>query len=124
MVDVTQISALSVDFHSKRLEAAVENLAKDGLIVSGKATKSVVSIKQNFDHLIEAVSVSDVAALTKRVEKPESPHADSEGYVTVYDMNQSELVTDALEAYRMYESNIRALGLYNKMVSKSYEIGK
>jgi len=124
MDEISQISAAAMDFHNKRLEAALNNLARDGMVVSGKATKDVVAMKSGFSDLIGQVSIDKAQADTRRVQRPDSPYADAEGFVTVYDMDQTELVSEALEAYRMYESNVRAMGLYSKMISKSYEIGK
>jgi len=131
-MDISSIASTSaeiIDYHSKRMEVALKNLSKDGLIVQGAATKEVVSISNSpFESFLNGTSIeSKIRTTSANVgiqHNPEHPSADSDGNVKVYDMNQSELVTEALESYRMYETNIRALGLYNKMILKSFEIGK
>jgi flagellar basal-body rod protein FlgC len=131
-MDISSISSTSaeiIDYHSKRMEAALKNLSKDGVVVQGAATKEVVSINNSpFESFLNGASLeSKIRTISANVgikHNPEHPSADNDGNVKVYDMNQSELVTEALESYRMYETNIRALGLYNKMILKSFEIGK
>lgn len=131
-MDVSSIATTSaeiIDYHSKRMEVALKNLSKDGLIVHGAATKEVVTMSNTpFESFLHGTSIdTEIGSVPANIAvqlNPEHPSADSEGYVEVYDMDQSGLVTEALESYRMYETNIRALGLYNKMVLKSFEIGK
>lgn len=131
-MDISSIATTSaeiIDYHSKRMEVALKNLSKDGLVVQGAATKQVVSISNSpFESFLHGASIeTEIRTTSANVgiqHNPDHPSADSEGNVRVYDMDQSGLVTEALESYRMYETNIRALGLYNKMVLKSFEIGK
>lgn len=131
-MDISSIATTSaevIDYHSKRMEVALKNLAKDGLVVQGNATREVVTMPSTpFESFLQGgnikVEVRTTSANVGIQHNPAHPSADSEGNVRVYDMDQSGLVTEALESYRMYETNIRALGLYNKMVLKSFEIGK
>lgn len=124
MSDILQVSINSIDYHNKRVQVALSNLAQDGMVVSGSPSQKYVSLKKTFNSYLEPKVIEISSAATKKVTRPDSPYADTEGFVTIYSMNKSGLVAEALEAYRMYESSIRALGLYNKITTRSYDIGR
>lgn len=60
----------------------------------------------------------------KRVYNPEHPDADTEGYVTMPNVDLLKETIDSMSATRSYEANITALNAMKSMAQKALEIGK
>lgn len=60
----------------------------------------------------------------QRAYRPGHPEADSEGYVTLPNVNPMEEMVDMMVATRAYEANIAAIKSAKTMANKALEIGK
>lgn len=88
--------------------------------------------EQTFSETLDSVSGGGVRVV--RVDEsqedftpvydPLNPEADEEGYVYYPNVNNTEEQVDLLEASRVYEANISALGVVKAMANKALEIGK
>jgi flagellar basal-body rod protein FlgC len=67
--------------------------------------------------------VEDQMAPRRRFE-PSHPDADSDGYVSLPNVDPAEEMVDMLGAARAYQANLAAIGLIRDLVQRALEIGK
>lgn len=68
-------------------------------------------------------TVVDQSSL-QRIYRPGHPEADTEGYVTLPNVNPMEEMVDMMVATRAYEANVAAIKSAKAMALKALEIGK
>lgn len=111
-----------------RLEVASHNLAianlalKPGEVSAGK----VVSVdKSDFaGQLGIPVAVQQEGADgIKRVQDPNHPLADNDGYVRYANIDPTHEMATLVAATRAYEANVRAFNTVHQMATKALEIG-
>jgi len=68
-------------------------------------------------------TIEDESSL-QRAYRPGHPEADTEGYVTLPNVNPMEEMVDMMIANRSYEANIAAMKSAKSMIAKALEIGK
>jgi flagellar basal-body rod protein FlgC len=76
---------------------------------------------------MEGVKVEEVVESAKPFERtydPYHPHADSDGYVSLPNVNAMEEMSDMVAATRAYEANVNVAGSVKQMFQKSLEIGQ
>ncbi len=71
---------------------------------------------------VKIVGVKEDLRPFKRVHNPSHPDADSEGYVSMPNVNLVEEMVDMLSATHAYEANIVAINATREMVIKALEI--
>ncbi len=60
----------------------------------------------------------------RRIYRPGHPHADTEGFVTMPNVNPMEEMVDLMVANRSYEANVAAMKTSRTMAMKALEIGR
>ncbi len=141
MFDILRISSSGMKAQRTRMEAIATNLAN---VHSTKTEeggpfkkKEVVFVPTDvsegtpfgsmLEHKLEGVKVEDVVESPKPFERtydPFHPHADSDGYLTLPNVNVMEEMSDMVAATRAYEANVTVAGSVKQMFQKSLEIGQ
>jgi flagellar basal-body rod protein FlgC len=67
--------------------------------------------------------VQDQAAFRRRYE-PSHPDADTDGFVSLPNVDAPQEMVDMLGAARAYQANLAAIGLIKDMVNKALELGR
>jgi len=132
-------SASALAAERTRIEVAVSNMAnadstrsangepyrrRDVVLVSdpiasfdgalGKATATGVKV---------ADVVIDQGGFQKRYE-PSHPDADTDGFVSLPNVDQAQEMVDMLGAARAYQANLAAIGMIRDLVAKALELGR
>lgn len=132
-----RISASGLDAQQKRMETISSNLANAETVGYKKKDPvfTAVTDKKNFGEILnnemdehaQGVMVSEVAEDTsppRLIYNPSHPHARSDGYVEMPNVNQVVEMANMVSAQRAYESNITALNAAKAMAIKALDIGK
>jgi flagellar basal-body rod protein FlgC len=130
-------SALTAE--RQRLEVAVSNLANaestrgpDGKPYKRKDVVLASEPTEKFQDLLSranatgvrvAAVVEDQSAPRRRYE-PSHPDADSEGYVSLPNVDTAEEMVDMLGAARAYQANLTAITLIKDLVQRSLDLGR
>jgi flagellar basal-body rod protein FlgC len=130
-------SALNVE--RTRIEVAVSNMANaestrgaDGqpyrrrdVIISSDPITSFDSALGEAKAMGVKVAgiVQDQAAFRRRYE-PSHPDADTDGFVSLPNVDAPQEMVDMLGAARAYQANLAAIGLIKDMVNKALELGR
>ena len=130
-------SALNVE--RTRIEVAVSNIANaestrgaDGQPYRRRDVVLSSDPITNFDSMLgEAKAmgvkvvgvVQDQAAFRRRYE-PSHPDADTDGFVSLPNVDAPQEMVDMLGAARAYQANLAAIGLIKDMVNKALELGR
>lgn len=73
---------------------------------------------------VKAVGIIEDPSPLKKVYDPSNPDADTEGYVTMPNVNILNEMADMIAATRSYEANVSAITAEKSMFSKALEIGR
>jgi flagellar basal-body rod protein FlgC len=73
---------------------------------------------------IKAVKIENDPSPLRKVYDPTHPDADSNGYVTMPNVNVLNEMADMMVATRSYEANVDTFNALKSMFSKALEIGK
>ena len=130
-------SALNVE--RTRIEVAVSNIANaestrgaDGQPYRRRDVVLASDPITNFDSMLgEAKAmgvkvagiVQDQGAFRRRYE-PSHPDADTEGFVSLPNVDAPQEMVDMLGAARAYQANLAAIGLIKEMVNRALELGR
>ena len=133
------VSASALTAERVRIEAAVSNLANaestrgpDGQPYKRKDVVLASQPTEQFQDLLSranatgvrvAAVVDDQSAPRRRYE-PSHPDADSEGYVSLPNVDTAEEMVDMLGAARAYQANLTAINLIRDTVQKALELAK
>jgi len=141
ILDIMNISASALSAERTRMETIASNLAnihttrtEEGGPYRKKEvvfTSSDVTAEKPFSTMlsekVEGVKVEEISGSDKPFEKvydPSHPDADSEGYVSMPNVNLMEEMTDMVAATRAYEANLNVINTTKQMFLKSLEIGR
>lgn len=136
-----RISASGLSAERLRLDTISTNIAnasttrgKDGKPYIRKIAVFQENLKAEFDkangkmdekHLgVKAVGLEEDKSPLKRVYDPSHPDADTEGYVTMPNVNVLNEMVDLIAATRAYEANINTMNAQKSMFMKTLEIGR
>jgi flagellar basal-body rod protein FlgC len=130
-------SALSAE--RQRIETAVSNLANaestrgpDGQPYRRRDVVLSSMPMEPFDRTLTratatgvqvATVVDDTSAPRQRYE-PGHPDADTNGYVSLPNVDPAEEMVDMLGAARAYQANVAAIGIVGDTVKKALELGR
>jgi flagellar basal-body rod protein FlgC len=90
-----------------------------------KAELNKANGKMDEKHLgVKAVGLEDDKSPLKKVYDPSHPDADTEGYVTMPNVNVLNEMVDLIAATRAYEANINTMNAQKSMFMKTLEIGR
>jgi flagellar basal-body rod protein FlgC len=73
---------------------------------------------------VKAAGIIEDPSPLKKVYDPSNPDADTEGYVTMPNVNILNEMADMIAATRSYEANVSAITAEKSMFSKALEIGR
>ena len=136
------ISATGLTAERVRLDIISNNIANMETTRTqngGPYVRKVVSFEENINEHInnfgkskekkmQGVKVSsiedDSVTPLKLVYNPNHPDANSEGYVTMPNVNPLNEMVDLITASRSYEANVTALNTNKQMFMKALEIGR
>jgi flagellar basal-body rod protein FlgC len=132
-------SASALTAERQRIEVAVSNLANaestrgpDGQPYKRKDVVLASQPTEQFQDLLSranatgvrvAAVVDDQSAPRRRYE-PSHPDADSEGYVSLPNVDTAEEMVDMLGAARAYQANLTAINLIRDLVQRALDLGR
>jgi flagellar basal-body rod protein FlgC len=132
-------SASALGVERTRIEVAVSNIANAestrGIDGQPYRRRDVVLAEEpvvSFDRVLGEASatgvkvagiVQDRAPFRRRYE-PSHPDADTDGFVSLPNVDTSAEMVDMLGAARAYQANLAAIGLIREMVAKALELGR
>jgi len=132
-----RVSASGLDAEMKRMNTISSNIAnaetagykrKDPLIESQTDRENFGEILQNkLDEDVQGVQVTGIQEdprAPRMVYNPTDPHANSDGYVAMPNVNTVEEMANMISAQRSYESDITAMNAAKQMAQKALEIGR
>ncbi len=132
-------SASALTGERQRIEVAVSDLANaestrgpDGqpykrkdVVLASEPTEQFQDVlsRANATGVRVAAVLDDQSAPRRRYE-PSHPDADSEGYVSLPNVDTAEEMVDMLGAARAYQANLTAINLIRDLVQKALELGR
>jgi flagellar basal-body rod protein FlgC len=73
---------------------------------------------------VQAMGIINDDSPLRRVYDPSHPDADSDGYVTMPNVNILNEMADMISSTRAYEANVSSINAQKSMFSKALEIGR
>lgn len=133
LFNVFQIAGSAVSAQSQRLNVVASNIANadsatsaDGQVYRAKQVVfNAVPIAQG--HAAAGVQVTQVVedpSPGKKIYDPKNPLADSQGYVTMPNVNVVEEMVNMLSASRSYQTNVEVMNTAKNMLLKALTIGQ
>ncbi|SPJ17156.1 flagellar component of cell-proximal portion of basal-body rod [Burkholderiales bacterium] len=129
---VFDVSASAISAQSQRLNVVASNLANAESVAGpdGKPYKArqVVFQTQMFgaDPASAGVAVSQVVednAAPRKVHDPQNPAADTDGYVTLPNVNPVEEMVNMISASRGYQTNVDVMNTAKTLLQKVLQLG-
>ncbi len=140
LVPALKVSASALDAQSHRMRVIAANIAnaqttrdangnvyrRRDVVFASELDREIGSRRRNPTGLRGvrvARTVEDNTPL-QRIYRPGHPDADTEGYVTMPNINPMEEMVDLMVANRSYEANVAAMKTTRAMAQKALEIGR
>lgn len=129
---VFDVSASAISAQSQRLNVVASNLANAESVAGpdGQPYKArqVVFQTQMYggDPASAGVNVSQVVednSAPRRVHDPQNPAADSDGYVTLPNVNPVEEMVNMISASRGYQTNVDVMNTAKTLLQKVLQLG-
>lgn len=132
-------SASALTAERQRIEVAVSNLANaestrgpDGQPYKRKDVVLASEPTEQFQDLlsranatgVRVAAVLDDQSAPRRRYEPSHPDADSEGYVSLPNVDTAEEMVDMLGAARAYQANLTAINLIRDLVQRALDLGR
>ncbi len=132
LFNVFKISGSAMSAQSMRLNTVASNLANADSVVSsdGKPYQSkqvVFKAIQDAATNTSTVQVDRVIEDTKpgkMVYDPKNPMANSDGYITMPNVNVTEEMVNMISASRAYQNNVETMNSAKSMLLKTLNIGQ
>ncbi len=128
-----QISATGLSSERLRMDTITSNMANASTTRSadgkGPYVRKVAVFQEALDANknmagVKAVKIENDPSPLRKVYDPTHPDADSNGYVTMPNVNVLNEMADMMVATRSYEANVDTFNSLKSMFSKALEIGK
>lgn len=128
-----QISATGLSAERLRMDTITSNMANASTTRSangkGPYVRKVAVFQEALDANkdmagVKAVKIENDPSPLRKVYDPTHPDADSNGYVTMSNVNVLNEMADMMVATRSYEANVDTFNALKGMFSKALEIGK
>ncbi len=128
-----QISATGLSAERLRMDTITSNMANASTTRSangkGPYVRKVAVFQEALDANkdmagVKAVKIENDPSPLRKVYDPTHPDADSNGYVTMPNVNVLNEMADMMVATRSYEANVDTFNALKGMFSKALEIGK
>ena len=129
---VFDVSSSAISAQSQRLNVVASNLANAESVAGpdGQPYKARQVVFQTQlmggDPASAGVKVSQVVednSTPRKVHDPQNPAADSEGYVTLPNVNPVEEMVNMISASRSYQSNVEVMNTAKNMLMHTLQIG-
>ncbi|CUU50224.1 flagellar basal body rod protein FlgC [Clostridium beijerinckii] len=128
-----QISATGLSAERLRMDTITSNMANASTTRSangkGPYVRKVAVFQEALDANkdmagVKAVKIENDPSPLRKVYDPTHPDADSNGYVTMPNVNVLNEMADMMVATRSYEANVDTFNALKSMFSKALEIGR
>ncbi|MFD0912360.1 flagellar basal body rod protein FlgC [Methylophilus luteus] len=132
LFNVFKISGSAMSAQSLRLNTVASNLANADSVVSSdgkpyQAKQVVFKAVQDAASNTSTVRVDRVIEDTKpgkMVYDPKNPMANSDGYLTMPNVNVTEEMVNMISASRAYQNNVETMNAAKSMLLKTLNIGQ
>ncbi|HSI28215.1 MAG: flagellar basal body rod protein FlgC [Methylophilus sp.] len=132
LFNVFKISGSAMSAQSLRLNTVASNLANADSVVSSdgkpyQAKQVVFKAVQDAASNTSTVQVDRVIEDTKpgkMVYDPKNPMANSDGYLTMPNVNVTEEMVNMISASRAYQNNVETMNAAKSMLLKTLNIGQ
>jgi flagellar basal-body rod protein FlgC len=139
LANAINASASALNAERMRIEVAVSNLAnaestrgpdgqpykrKDVVLASEPTEKFQDVLSRANATGVRVAAVLDDQSAPRRRYEPSHPDADSEGYVSLPNVDTAEEMVDMLGAARAYQANLTAINLIRDLVQRALDIGR
>jgi flagellar basal-body rod protein FlgC len=132
---IFEVSASALEAQRQRMNVIASNMAnvhstrteEGGPYRRKDVVFSALTMASNPGGMLEGVKVVDIATDSsplKAVYDPGHPDADTEGNVTMPNINIIEEMVNMMMAYRAYEASVSAFTMSKAMVMKTLELGR
>jgi flagellar basal-body rod protein FlgC len=131
LTTIFDIAGSAVSAQSQRLNTVASNIANaDTAAAPGtqpyRAKQVVFQSVPVANGLAQSVRVAEVTednAAARRLYDPRHPHADSEGYVNLSNVNVVEEMVNMIAASRSYQNNIETMNTAKSLLLKTLQLG-
>ncbi len=131
MFSIFDISASALTAQSQRMNVAASNMANADSVSdeTGEAyrAKQVMFEAQQAGGALGGVRVSKViedTAPMRREYRPEHPHADADGYVSMPNVNPVNEMVNMIAASRSYQANVEVMNTSKELALKTLTLGQ
>ena len=132
MDPIFKIAGQAMTAQSQRLNAVASNLANAESTVSStgtpyRAKQVVFAATPSEAPAVQGVRVAQVvedASPLKRVFDPKHPAADSEGYLTLPNVNAVDEMVNMISASRSYQNNVEVMNTAQQLALKTLQLGQ
>jgi flagellar basal-body rod protein FlgC len=132
MFNIFNISGSAVSAQSQRLNVVASNLANADTVAGpdGSAYKArqVTFQTQLMGNLgaagVKVAQITESQSPGRRVQEPNSPQADADGYVTYSNVNSVEEMVNMISASRSYQNNIEVMNTAKTLLMKTLQMGQ
>ncbi len=132
LLKIFDVAASAMTAQSQRLNVVASNLANadsaTGPDGSAYKARQVVFSTQNMggpeNSGVRVSGVIEDPAPMKRLFEPDHPMADSDGYVTMPNVNVVEEMVNMISASRAYQNNVEIMNTAKTLLAKTLTIGQ
>ncbi len=133
LFNVFKISGSAMSAQSMRLNTVASNLANADSVVSSDGKpyqakqvlfKAVQDAANNNASTVAVDSVIEDNRPGKMVYDPKHPMANSDGYITMPNVNVTEEMVNMISASRAYQNNVETMNAAKTMLIKTLNIGQ
>ena len=132
-------SASALNAERTRIEVAVSNLAnaestrgpdgqpyrrRDVVLAAAPENAFETALGQAGAVSVQVAAVVEDPSPFRRRYDPSHPDSDSQGFVSMPNVDTPQEMVDMLSASRAYQANLTAIGLIRELVQKALELGK
>ena len=126
------ISGSAVSAQAKRLNVVASNLANADSVAGPdgqpyRAKQVVFQVDADARDDVGGVRVASViedSSPLRTVYDPKNPHANTEGYVSLPNVNVVEEMTNMISASRSYQANVEVLNTAKTLMVKTLSVGQ
>ncbi|SFN18131.1 flagellar basal body rod protein FlgC [Variovorax sp. OV329] len=131
-MNIFHVAGSAMAAQSQRMNVTASNMANadsvagpDGLPYRAKQVVFQVDADSQGDiGGVRVASVVEDSSPLKTVYDPKNPHANSEGYVNLPNVNVVEEMTNMISASRSYQANVEVLNTAKTLMVKTLSVGQ
>lgn len=133
LLNVFDISSSAIAAQSQRLNAVASNIANadsavgpDGQTYRAKQVvfQAVAAADGNGPAKVQVAQVVEDTSAPRKVYDPKHPLADSQGYVSMPNVNVVEEMVNMLSASRSYQNNVEIMNTAKNLLLKTLTLGQ